>query len=69
MLSHDDDDDHDPYYVHIHEHDHDDHDHDHDDDYDHVYPYGHILKHSGQCVNFWPSHRYLFQLSDHGHRS
>ena len=69
MLSHDDDDDHDPDYVHDHENDHDDDYHDHDDDHDHFYPYGHILKDSGQCVNLWPSHWYLLQLSDHGHRS
>ena len=70
MLNRDDDDDNDPDYVHDHDHDHDDDDDDDDDDdHDQVYPYGHILKDSGQCVNFWPSHRYFLQLSDHDHRS
>ena len=64
MLSYDDDDDHDLDYVHDHDHDHDDDDNDHDDDHDH--PFGHNLKDSGQYVNFWPSHKYLLQLSDHG---
>ena len=31
------------------------------------YPYGHILKVSGQYLHFWLIYKDLFSMGDHGH--